>query len=219
MDAVLFDMDGVLVDTEAFWHDREAEVILPAAVAGETPDHSEIRGVNYRETYDYLADNYEMALDRESFLNLYESVATDLYESAALMDGFPTLLDTLRDREVRVAVVSSSPSEWIQQVVGRFDLDVDAALSTEDIDGPGKPEPDVYAGAAARLGVDPADCVAVEDTPNGIRAATGASITAVAYGGDPEATELADHAARDPDELRGVFTDLGVLSSSSRAND
>jgi len=211
MDAVLFDMDGVIVDTEEFWRARETEVILPAAVAEGDPTQDEIRGINYRETYDYLADNYEMALSREEFLDLYESAAVDLYESADLMPGFRNLLADLRDRGVRVAIVSSSPRTWIDRVVERFDLDVDAVLSTEDVDGPGKPAPGVYAAAAAAVGADPADCVAVEDSPNGVRAATRAGITTVAYGGDPEAVRLADRAAADPEALRAAFANVGVL--------
>ncbi|WP_338740423.1 HAD family phosphatase [Haloplanus salilacus] len=212
MDAVLFDMDGVIVDTEEFWREREAEVILPTAVAAGDPKQSEIRGINYRETYDYLAERYEVAMGREAFLDLYESAAAELYESADLMPGFRDLLAALHDRGLQVAVVSSSPPSWIERVVERFDLDVDATVSTEDVDGPGKPEPDVYAAAAARLGVDPGDCVAVEDSPNGVRAATRAGIVTIAYGGDPEAATLADHEAADATALRAAFVGLGVLS-------
>jgi HAD superfamily hydrolase (TIGR01509 family) len=207
MDAVLFDMDGVIVDTEEFWRAREAEVILPAAVDGD-PSQDEIRGINYRETYDYLAERYEMALDREAFLDLYESAAGDLYDSADPMPGFETLLADLREQGVRIAIVSSSPRAWIDRVVERFDLDVDAVVSTEDVDGPGKPAPDVYAAAAAAVDADPADCVAVEDSPNGVRAATRAGILTIAYGGDPEAVELADRRADGPEALRALFDEL-----------
>ena len=210
MDAVLFDMDGVIVDTEEFWRARERDVILPAAVAGEPPAQDEIRGINYRETYDYLADNYEMALGRDEFLDLYESAAGDLYDSADPMPGFEDLLADLRAHGVRVAIVSSSPHAWIDRVVERFDLDVDAVVSTEDVDGPGKPAPDVYAVAAARVGADPADCVAVEDSPNGVRAATRAGILTVAYGGDAEAVELADRRADGPEALRALFDELSA---------
>jgi len=208
MDAVLFDMDGVIVDTEEFWRAREAEVILPAAVADGDPTQAEIRGINYRETYDYLAERYEMALDREEFLNLYESAAADLYDGADLMPGFLDLVANLRDCGVRIAVVSSSPHTWIDRVVERFDLDVDAVVSTEDIDGPGKPAPDVYATAAAAVDADPADCVAVEDSPNGVRAATRAGIPTIAYGGDSTAVELADYRADDPAALRALIDEL-----------
>jgi HAD superfamily hydrolase (TIGR01509 family) len=201
-------MDGVIVDTEEFWRAREAEVILPAAVADGDPSQDEIRGVNYRETYDYLADTYEMALSREEFLDLYESAAADLYETTDLMPGFEDLLAALRARGCRIAVVSSSPREWIDRVVQRFGLDVDVLLSTEDVDGPGKPAPDVYAVAAERVEAVPADCVAVEDSPNGVRAATRAGVLTVAYGGDAEAVELADRRADDPEALRTLFDEL-----------
>jgi len=215
MDAVLFDMDGVIVDTEDFWRAREREVILPAAVVGEPPAQDEIRGINYRETYDYLADNYEVALSREEFLDLYESVAEDLYDTAELMPGFRDLLADLRTRGLGIALVSSSPRAWIERVVERFGLDVDAVVSTEDIDGPGKPAPDVYVVAAERVGADPTECVAIEDSPNGVRAAMRAGILTVAYGDDPEAVELADRRAENPEALRAVFTDIGVLSPES----
>jgi HAD superfamily hydrolase (TIGR01509 family) len=208
MDAVLFDMDGVIVDTEEFWRARERDVILPAAVAGEPPAQDEIRGINYRETYDYLTERHEMALDREAFLELYESAAADLYETADPMPGFEDLLADLRAHGVRIAIVSSSPHAWIDRVVERFDLGVDAVVSTEDVDGPGKPAPDVYAAAAEQVGTAPADCVAVEDSPNGVRAATRAGILTVAYGGDAEAVELADRRADDPEALRALFDEL-----------
>jgi len=208
MDAVLFDMDGVLVDTEEFWRTHEADVVLPTAVAAGNPTQDEIRGVNYRETYDYLAERYEMAVDREAFLDLYEEAAVDLYEETSLLPGFESLLADLRARGCGVAIVSSSPRHWITRVVDRFDLDVDVILSTEDVDGPGKPAPDAYTVAAERVGVAPEHCVAVEDSPNGVRAATRAGIPTVAYGGDPEATALADYAAADPEELRATLADL-----------
>jgi HAD superfamily hydrolase (TIGR01509 family) len=208
MDAVLFDMDGVIVDTETFWRARERDVILPEAVADGDPSQADIRGVNYRETYDHLAERYEMALDRAAFLDLYESAAADLYDTADLMPGFRDLLAALREDGVSVAIVSSSPRRWIERVVERFDLDVDTVVSTEDIDGPGKPAPDVYAAAAERVGADPANCVAVEDSPNGVRAATRAGILTVAYGGDPEAAELADRRADDSATLRALFDEL-----------
>jgi HAD superfamily hydrolase (TIGR01509 family) len=154
-----------------------------------------------------------MALDREEFLDLYESAAADLYDTADLLPGFENLLADLRARGCRIAIVSSSPHAWIDRVVGRFDLDVDAVVSTEDVDGPGKPAPDVYAAAAARVGVDPADCVAVEDSPNGVRAATRAGIRTVAFGGDPAATDLADLAADDAETLRAALQSLGVLAA------
>ncbi|WP_049902210.1 HAD family hydrolase [Halococcus agarilyticus] len=208
-EAVLFDMDGVIVDSERYWAEIEEERIFPAA---GVPDlqAAEITGMNYREVYDYLDDEYGVTVDREEFLGIYEAAAREVYtERAALMDGFRDLCGTLRDRGTRLAIVSSSPPEWIDLVCDRFELTgFDATVSAEDIDGPGKPEPDVYRHAANELALDPTDCVAVEDSTHGVASATAVGMTCIGYRG-ANAKELdlaaADSVVDGPQELRAAL--------------
>jgi HAD superfamily hydrolase (TIGR01509 family) len=207
MDAVCFDMDGVIVNSEEFWLAHEDEVIFPQALSGEHPDTDEVTGMNYREIYDYLDANYDVVVDRETFHGIYEDAAIDLYaEKVSLMDGFHDILDALRERDVAVAIVSSSPQDWIGTVRDRFGLDpLDAVVSAEDLDVPGKPEPHIYEHAADRLGVAPRDAVAVEDSVHGTESAERAGMTVVGYRDGPNAdTDLpaAHHVADGPDELR-----------------
>lgn len=212
MDAVCFDMDGVIVDSERHWATLETERIFPETVEGDvTPD--EIAGMNVDDLYDYLDEHYEPTVSREEFIGAYDDAAETLYyDRAALFPGFHALLDALRQEGVAVALVSSSPHRWIAMVLDRFDLEgaFDAVVSVEDIDGPGKPAPDVYRFATAQLGVDPADCVAVEDSTHGTAAAVDAGLTCYGYTGasdDPATLERADAVASDPAELRTL---LGV---------
>jgi len=182
--AVLFDMDGVIVNSEDFWVELETEEVLPAAVEGQAVSEGEITGINYREIYDYLDERYEVAVDREEWLEYYESAAEEVYtEKVDLMPGFRDLLADLHDRGLRVAVVSSSPHEWIGMVTERFGLDgeFDAVVSADDVDADSKPEPDVYEHAAREVGVDAADCIAVEDSKNGVKSAKAAGMTAIGY--------------------------------------
>jgi HAD superfamily hydrolase (TIGR01509 family) len=212
MDAVCFDMDGVIVDSERFWLAHETETIFPQSLSGEYPHTDEVTGMNYREIYDYLVDEYDVTVSRAEFEGIYEDAAADLYgERVALMDGFRDLLDSLRSHGVPVAVVSSSPQEWIGIVRDRFGLDpLDAVVSAEDLDAPGKPEPHVYEHAADRLGVAPADCVAVEDSVNGTESASRAGMTVVGYRDGPNADAdlpAADHLADGPAALRAFVAD------------
>ena len=207
MDAVLFDMDGVLVNSEDYWNEFEEEFVFSGAVAGDTPSHDEITGMNFREIYDYLDENYETTLDKEEFVRRYEERAETVYgEEVELLDGARELLDDLRDRGARVAIVSSAPQSWIGAVLDRFDLGEFAqVISAEDIDAPGKPEPHVYEHAAAEFGLDPEDCVVVEDSRNGAKAAVRAGAYCVAYRSDHNAdTDLsvADVVVESPGELR-----------------
>jgi HAD superfamily hydrolase (TIGR01509 family) len=206
--AVLFDMDGVIVDSEVYWKEFEDERILPRVLgeSGERPAEGETTGMNFREIYAHLEANYDVQVDEEEFVDLYDRTAREIYtEHASLMPGFRELCTDLRAAGVTVAVVSSSPHEWIEIVRERFDLAFDTVVSTEDVDGPGKPEPDVYEYAAGRIGVSPGDCTVVEDSQHGTRAAARAGTKVIGYRGEANA-DLSLPAAvtvvSGPEELR-----------------
>ena len=208
MEAVLFDMDGVMVDSERYWVDIEAERIFPKAGVADV-EVAEITGMNYREVYDYLDETYGVAIGKGEFLDIYEVAAREIYtERVALMDGFRDLCGTLRDRGKRLAVVSSSPPDWIELVCKRFELSMfDEVVSAEQVDGPGKPEPHVYRYAAEELGVAPGECVAVEDSTHGVESANSAGMVCIGYRGADEEGKSLDLAAADavvsgPQELR-----------------
>ena len=206
MDAVLFDMDGVIVDSERYWADFEANEIFPAAGVSNVSTE-EITGMNYREVYDYLDAHYDVAIERDEYLARYEETAHEVYtERVALMDGFRDLCGTLRDRGTRLAIVSSSPTDWIALVRDRFELTgFGAAISAEEVDGPGKPEPHIYRHAAEKLGVSPTECIAVEDSTHGIQSAKSAGMACIGYRG-AGAKDLdrsaADVVVSGPQELR-----------------
>ncbi|MFC4359851.1 HAD family hydrolase [Halobium salinum] len=211
-EAVLFDMDGVIVDSEAYWLAFEDEELFPNALAEPYPDNEEITGMNFREIYDYLDANYEVTTTREAFVERYHETARGIYaDDVALMPGFVDLVSTLRERGLRVGIVSSSPPEWIQVVVDRFDLGpFDVVRSADAIDGPGKPEPDVYEHAAADLDADPARCVVVEDSATGSRAAERAGMVVVGYRTEVNAEAdlpAADVVVDGPEALRTALLD------------
>jgi HAD superfamily hydrolase (TIGR01509 family) len=198
--AVLFDMDGVLVDSERYWAAFEAE-FYPEAVAGERVAREETTGMNYRDIYRYLDEEYGTTVTESAFVERYESAAERVYrEQVSLLDGAGPMVDAVREAGYRVAVVSSSPLRWIRWVVERFDLGpFDELVSAEEFDGPGKPAPDVYEHAAAELGVSPRECVVVEDSVNGVRAGAAAGASTVGYRGPDAADPDLDLAAAGAD--------------------
>jgi len=204
--AVLFDMDGVIVDSERYWHAAQPEHIFPATLAGEYPDLDETTGMNYREIYDYLDENYETKISKEEFIDIFDETAREIYrERVSLLDGFHDLHDELAANEVTVSIVTSAPPAWHEIVTERFDIAVGETISAEDIDGDGKPAPDVYEHAADVLGIDPADCLVVEDSKNGVEAGKRAGMTVIAYRSGPnDDTDLsaADVVVDGPEALR-----------------
>ncbi|WP_246045825.1 HAD family hydrolase [Halorussus ruber] len=208
--AVLFDMDGVIVNSERYWVEIEEEEILPSAVEGSA-DTSETTGMNFREIYDYLEERNEMTASKDEFVKRYEEAARDIYgEKVDLQEGFRDLVTELRESGRTVALVSSSPHDWINRMLDRFDLReaFDRVVSAEEIDGKGKPEPDVYEYAAEQVGVAPEECVAVEDSANGVESAKRAGMQAVGFRNESD-DELdlsaADAVAESPEELRTIL--------------
>nr|WP_223301712.1 HAD family phosphatase [Haladaptatus sp. R4] len=171
--AVLFDMDGVIVNSEDFWAELEEEIIFPEVGVEDIGDN-EITGMNFREIYDYLDEEYGTDVTKSEFISLYDGIAEDLYgEHVSLMDGFHDLLDELRAEGIEVALVSSSPHDWIEIVTDRFGLEFEEVVSADDIDAPGKPEPAIYEYAAGLLDYRADECAAVEDSEHGVESAFG----------------------------------------------
>ncbi|WP_136689624.1 HAD family hydrolase [Halorhabdus amylolytica] len=209
MTAILCDMDGVIISSEAHWKRHEGEDIYPKVVPDETVPPEETTGMYYREIYDYLDDNYGAAISREEFLELFEEAGRQIYgEEADIVAGVPELLRDVRADGHGVSLVTSSPHHWIDVVLDRFDLedDFDAIVSAADVEA-GKPAPDVYQRAARLAGEDPADCIAIEDSTNGASAATAAGAFTIGFTGVHNDIDrsVPDVVAEDVEELRDLL--------------
>jgi len=179
--AVIFDMDGVLVDSEGIWEAVRREFV-PANGGTITPTMTtDVMGMSAPEWSRYLREVGGVRLsDREISDGIVRGMRT-AYRAALPL--YPGAVEAVRRLAARVplAIASSSNRELIELVVeqaGLRDAFV-AIVSAEDV-GRGKPAPDVYLRAAEFLGVPATDCGAVEDSSNGIRAAVAAGCWTVA---------------------------------------
>lgn len=207
-------MDGVLIQSEDHWTEHRREDILPAAAPEDDIPASEITGRHYGELYPELDERYDLDVTRPEFEALFETAGEEIYaEEATLLDGAHGLLSDLQEAGVALALTTSAPVDWIEVVDDRFGLlgAFEAVVSAEALDGPGKPAPGIYERGAAELGLDPGECVAVEDSTAGIRAAVDAGLWTVGFRGDGGETDLsaADEVVDGPEELRAAL--LGKL--------
>ncbi|RQG86740.1 HAD family phosphatase [Natrarchaeobius halalkaliphilus] len=211
--AVLFDMDGVLVDSEPHWKRYWQTEVFPEAVDGE-PTLEDVTGRNFRESLVALDETYGLPGGPDRFEAEVEAFAERMYrERATVTEGMPALVSSLQDRVSSFGIVSSSPRRWITLVVDRSDLSApDVIVSAEDIEAPGKPDPAIYEHALERLDVDPFDALVVEDSIHGARAASRAGTTVVRYeyGGDPEPIPEAEYVADDLPQLRTLLFELSA---------
>jgi HAD superfamily hydrolase (TIGR01509 family) len=208
--AICFHMDGVLVQSEDHWVSIQRDHILPTVAPDDEIPLSAIPGRDYTEVYPDLDEQYELAVSRGEYERLFEEAGREIYQDhATMLAGVDDLLAGLRDAGTALALTTSAPWDWIDVIEERFGLlhHFDAAVSAQDIDAPGKPEPHIYEHGASELGVDPTECWAVEDSHAGAQAAVAAGMTTVGFQGDGAETELpmVHHLASDADELRAVL--------------
>jgi HAD superfamily hydrolase (TIGR01509 family) len=181
--SVVFDMDGVLVDTEHLWDEVREE--LTGEWGGRyTPEAQEaMMGMSSHEWSRYLHETVGL---RESPETINAEVVRRMlarYEiELPVVPGAGEAVRRLADDGYRLAVASSSNRELIDAVLRRLELAAlfEATVSSEEV-GRGKPAPDVYLEAARRLDLPASRCAAVEDSASGIRAAREAGMRVIAY--------------------------------------
>jgi HAD superfamily hydrolase (TIGR01509 family) len=180
---VIFDMDGVLIDTEHLW-DEVREALTEEWGGRYTPEAQQaMMGMSSHEWSRYLHETVGLAqspkvINAEVVRRMLDRYATDL----PVVEGSVEAVHEVAAAGLLLAVASSSNRELIDAVLDRLALTelFAVTVSSEEV-ARGKPAPDVYLEAAKRLRLPPSECIAVEDSASGIRAAHAAGIRVVAY--------------------------------------
>ena len=183
--AVLFDMDGTLVDSigsvERSWVRFSQEYgIDPALLLG-------YHGVPARGVLEALLPDVDQVV---AFARI-ESIEVDDVEGVVALPGAEVALDTLGAQGIPTAIVTSASRPLFSARVRASGLRAPDAVVTADDVEQGKPAPDPYLAAAEALGVDPVDCLVVEDAPSGIRSGRAAGCATLAVGSTTPPEELA----------------------------
>lgn len=192
IEAVVFDLDGVIIDTEEVWEDVRRGYVAEHG-RGFLPDsQSRMMGMSTGEWSRHLSEDVGVPRTPEEVAaDVLGRMAVRYREALPLIPGSVAAVRRLADR-FPLALASSSARILIDQVLESAGLS-DAfrtTLSTEEV-ARGKPAPDVYLAAVERLGLDPSVCAAVEDSSNGLRAAgaAGLAVIAVPHGVYPPAAD------------------------------
>jgi len=181
VDAVILDLDGVLIESEHLWDAARRELARERGAAWPADATRAMMGMSPREWSRYMHDAVGVDLAPEEIDRGVVRRLMDGYrESVPLLPGAVGAVRALAERWP-LAIASSSNRPLIDLVLARSGLAevVRASVSSEEV-ARGKPAPDVYLEAAARLTVEPSRAVAVEDSANGIRAARAAGLRVVA---------------------------------------
>jgi beta-phosphoglucomutase family hydrolase len=181
--AVIFDMDGLMVDTEYLHHTSFKKVLEQYGVNPVPNIHGVIHvsGVSAEANWELFKEKYNFNADTAELTRSKHKIHLKLLKNNVVpMPGLFELLKDIKEHGYRISIASSSALEQINLIVNRLGITnfFDAITSGEEVTS-GKPAPDIFLKAAAKLGIEPTQCVVLEDAMNGMKAAKAANMHAV----------------------------------------
>ena len=179
--AVIFDMDGVLADSEPLYLQGINEVLKDFGLAITEEDHNELLGAAVGPTWDFVFEKYSPPASYDECVARYDQTMVRLLSRPRdPLPGVRELLSELTRRGVPRALASSSWPNWVKALLESTGLDgyFDVTVSSTAVEN-GKPAPDIFLYTAKALHVEPAQCIVLEDSRTGVLAAKAAGMYTV----------------------------------------
>ncbi|CAN5560108.1 HAD family phosphatase [soil metagenome] len=179
--AVLWDMDGTIIDTEPYWMAEETAMVERAGGTWTSEQALHMVGSDLRQTAAALRANTPVTGSDEEIVDaLLSRVVARLRENIPWRAGAVDLINECSQAKVPMALVTMSWQPLAQVLLDVLPADTFDVVVTGDQVANGKPHPEPYLTAAEQLGVDPGQCVAIEDSPTGVASALAAGVTTLA---------------------------------------
>ncbi len=175
-------MDGVLINSEPLWEKAETQLLKSKGVTYDPLFRDRVIGLSQRELSELIIGEFGLDCSVSQLIDERMEFLFRIYDKELEMfDGAKSVIESVRKSGMKTAIASTSPMNVIEYVLGKFSLSglFDAVVSGDCVEK-GKPSPDIYLLAAEGIGVAPADCAAIEDSPRGVRAAISAGMFCIA---------------------------------------
>ena len=180
--AVIFDLDGVLADSEPWWNQIDAKLLAEHEVTYRGEYHRNVLGVSYRLAVEFYKNAFHISASVEELMRRRGEIATDFFANrVSLFPSAKMMLEQLREMKLPLAVATSSVSASARPLLDRTGIrSLFSVLITGDEVQQGKPHPEIYLRAAKKLGISPEACLVIEDSLAGIAAGKGANMRVAA---------------------------------------
>jgi HAD superfamily hydrolase (TIGR01509 family) len=182
LSAVVFDLDGVLADSEPWWNQIDAKLLAEYGARYHGEHHREVLGVSYRLAIEFYKKAFGITASIEAMVKRRGQIATEFFaDKVGLFPGTKGVLQQLRGLNLRLAVATSSVGASARPFLDRHQITTffDVIVTGDEVER-GKPAPDIYLAVAKKLNATASDCLVVEDALSGIAAAKVAKMRVVA---------------------------------------
>lgn len=222
--AVIFDLDGVLADSEPWWNQIDAKLLAEYGVSYRGEYHRNVLGVSYRLAVEFYKNAFHISASVEELMRRRGEIATDFFANrVSLFPSAKTTLEQLREMKLQLAVATSSVSASARPFLERTGIrSLFSVVVTGDEVQQGKPHPEIYLRAAKKLGISPEACLVIEDALAGIAAAKAAKMRVAAIPDtrfvDPREYEMkADYVLGSLSEIPALIRRISAATSEEHA--
>jgi HAD superfamily hydrolase (TIGR01509 family) len=182
LSAIIFDLDGLLADSEPWWNQIDAKLLAEYGVTYRGEYHQNVLGVSYRLAVEFYKKAFGLSVPTEEMMRRRGEIATEFFANrVGLFPHVKEVLEELRQMKLHLAVATSSVSVSARPFLDRHHLTefFEVIVTGEEVEH-GKPAPDIYLRAAAKLGIPADACLVVEDALPGVAAAKAANMRVAA---------------------------------------
>ena len=180
--AVIFDLDGVLADSEPWWNKIDKKLLAQYGVTYRGEYHRNVLGVSYRLAVEFYKKAFGLSVSTEEIMRRRAEIAIEFFANrVGLFPSAKKVLQELQRMNLSLAIATSSVSASARPFLERHKLTpfFDVIVTGDEIER-GKPHPDIYMRAAEKLGLAPDACLVIEDALSGIAAAKAAQMRVAA---------------------------------------
>ncbi|KAI3349745.1 HAD family phosphatase [Clostridium botulinum] len=184
MRAFIFDMDGVIIDSEPIHRQVHGEIMNTLGINISKGELALYAGATNEYIFTKLKERYRIKKSVSELMDYKSKLIINKVKEESLepINGIRELLNALRKNNIKIAIGSSSPRSLIEAVIDKFNLHsaFDCIVSGEEVER-SKPYPDVYIEVSKKLGINPEKCIVVEDSHNGVQAAKSAGMKCIGF--------------------------------------
>lgn len=178
-DAVIFDLDGTLVDSMWVWEKVDETFLGQLGIEVPSDMNKELEGKSFTETAIYFKERFKLEMSVEKIKQSWNEMGWEFYtQQVTLKKGVREFLELLSKQGIKMGIATSNSIELVRAVLKALDIErYFGQIKTSCEVGKGKPFPDIYLKVAEELQVEPSRCLVFEDIPNGVRAGKNAGMT------------------------------------------
>lgn len=181
MKAIIFDMDGVIIDSETLYFETEIEIGKMYSKEVHTELLKKLMGRNPKEAAEIFLNETKLPITIDEFLNLRDKIMLEKYKNEAqMLPGLHELIQAFY-KKLKLAIATGSPEKFLNLVVDKLNIRkyFDVLQSSDNIKN-GKPDPEIYLTVIKKLNVKPSECIVLEDSINGALAGKNAGCYTIA---------------------------------------